>query len=135
MKFAFWRTVADCLVEFFDVKQDEASAMVERLLGKIVEDGGNKSDRDLIYHSEPIHVASDLMGREPIRDGAFYERYRRIQGRNLKIKRGRALSQVDARIFDFASLPAGGSKRLTASVASEKSTSRSLHATRMASTR
>jgi hypothetical protein len=96
---AFWNTTADCLVEFFDIDREEALATLSRLRAKLAEiDNGSKTDRNLIYHSEPIHIASDLVGREPVRDELFYETYRRIQERNLKLKMSRRLLQVDKSI-------------------------------------
>jgi hypothetical protein len=90
---AFWKTVSDCLVEFFDVEDKKASAMVLDLRAKIEEEstGLKKADRDLIYHSEPIHIASDLVGKEPKRDTEFYKKYQSIQKRNLKHERARTL--------------------------------------------
>ncbi len=121
VKFAFWKTVSDCLIEFFGLQEEEASAMVSRLRGKIAEvDRASKSDGDLIYHSEPIHVASDLMGREPARDRVFYDRYRRIQRENLKTHRRKTLLQVSEEIL---ALPSGEeAKRLAAPLSAKKLT-------------
>jgi hypothetical protein len=81
---AFWNTVTDCLVEFFSLEREQAAAMVRSLLARLADDSASKSERNLIYHSEPIHIASDLVAREPVRDAGFDEKYRRIQDRNLK---------------------------------------------------
>ena len=92
MIFAFWKTVADCLVEFFDMEPQQASELVLGLHSKTAKEPGWKSGKNPIYHSEPIHIAADLAGREPNRDSAFYANYRRIQQRNLK--RSRAMPLV-----------------------------------------
>lgn len=94
MTFAFWKTVADCLVEFFDMDPQRASELVLGLYDRTVKeiDAPKKSGRDSIYHAEPIHIAADLAGREPDRNALFYTNYRRIQNRNLKRLRGMSIS-------------------------------------------
>jgi hypothetical protein len=100
MRTAFWKTVTDCLVEFYGEGQQEASARVSELRSRLSaeeEVASRKRNRlsDQIYHSEPIHIAADLTGKEPVRHDKFYARYLQIQKRNLRATAGTKPTSVE----------------------------------------
>jgi hypothetical protein len=127
-------TVDDCLVEFFDVEKERASGIVSTFRAKAERQLSDrrKSDDDLIYHSEPIHIASDLIGREPKRDSVFYKKYQSIQKRNLKLARTKThmleYSLGDATFQVRAPLPLKEKKSLVETKIGKKEASRLKHA-------
>jgi hypothetical protein len=74
----FWMVVKDCLIELYGMP-DEAAAKAVRSLWSRKPNGRRviPSARNLIYHSEPIHIASDLAGDE-IPSEALWDGYQRL---------------------------------------------------------
>ena len=84
---AYWKTVSDCLVTFFEIPEAEAIHKTATLRTRLAQDQQPRDPyKNLIYHALPIHTASDLVGQEPISNEDFYRRYRQIEDRNLKRK-------------------------------------------------
>jgi hypothetical protein len=95
--------------------------------------GRRKSDNDLIYHSEPIHIASDLVGKEPKRDPVFYKKYQTIQKQNLKLAKTKAYvveySLGDTSFQVRAPLSLKGKKPLVETKTGKKEANRLKHST------
>lgn len=87
----YWRVVEDCLVELFGMSRSEARRDVAELKAreKALPTG---MDRDMIYHDEPVNVASKWLDEQPpYKD--YGERYDRILERHYPHLRTRHLTE------------------------------------------
>ncbi len=84
----FWQVVTDCLIELYSMPEATAKARVAALF----RNSAALSDRldptqewlaELIYHAEPITLASDLAGLPLPSDETSLVRYREICARTL----------------------------------------------------
>lgn len=55
----FWKVVEVCMVELYSVGRERARAEVLRVQGKLTEAAIRQN---VVYHSEPLYIASDLAG-------------------------------------------------------------------------
>jgi hypothetical protein len=71
----YWRVVEDCLVELFGMSRSEAKGDVAEMKARLKALPPD-IDRDIIYHDEPLNVASRWVGEKPPYGdhGAQYER-------------------------------------------------------------
>jgi len=73
---AFWRTVERCLVEFFGFGESAATRRVADF--RVALDHAKLSQPQIVYHDEPINLASDLAGKSVSLDAVSAETYRKI---------------------------------------------------------
>ena len=75
----FWAIVQACLVDIFKISPARADQEIVRLNKPSARlSSGQRQKSDLIYHSQPIHVASNIaIDDEPMPAGAW-ERYDEI---------------------------------------------------------
>ena len=87
----YWRTVEDCLVELFGMSRAEARRDVAELKARLkaLPPG---VDRDIIYHDEPVNVASRWVDEKPPYQD-FGEQYNRILERHYPQLRSRRLTE------------------------------------------
>lgn len=87
----YWRVVEDSLVELHGLKRSEARNLLSELkahLRALPPD----IDRDIIYHDEPVNVASKLMDEQPPYKDVG-EQYDRILERHYPQLRTRHLTE------------------------------------------
>ena len=74
----FWEIVHACLVELYRMPDEKATDAMQRLWDRRA--NGRRvvpPARNLVYHSQPIHIAIDLAGDE-IPSEALWDGYRRL---------------------------------------------------------
>lgn len=89
LKDAYWRVVADCLVEFHDFSQMEAHRRVKELRARIESPPADPQMAklyepelaDLFYNTEPFYVAEDIAGQE-LDEEKFRLQYQAIRHRH-----------------------------------------------------
>lgn len=87
----YWRAVEDSLVEIHGLPRRDARNLVSEYranLSALPPD----IDQDIVYHDEPINVASDLVDRK-LPHEAYGEQYRRILERHAPLLRLRSVAQ------------------------------------------
>ena len=72
----YWKTVIRCLVEFFDFGEHQASDRVANF--RVELDHQKLYKPQIVYHDEPINLASDLAGKPVNLDERSAEKYRKI---------------------------------------------------------
>lgn len=88
---SYWRVVEDCLVELFGMSRAEAKRDVTEMKARLKALPPDV-DREIIYHDEPVNVASKWVDeRPPYKD--FGERYDRIVERHYPHLRARHPTQ------------------------------------------
>jgi hypothetical protein len=75
----FWKIVQACLVELYGISEEDAADRIARLTK-----GGRSFSRpgDLIYHAQPIHVASDLAEKPMPASDVFWRSYQKLLQRH-----------------------------------------------------
>jgi hypothetical protein len=63
-KNAFWAVVRDCLVEIYGFTETDA-CQKSACMRQDLENAPPGVDSDLLYHAEPLDIASDIAGRAP----------------------------------------------------------------------
>jgi hypothetical protein len=87
----YWRVVEDCLVELFGTSRSEARRDVAELKARF-KTLPPDVDRDIIYHDEPVNVASKWVGQNPPYED-YGEQYDRILDRHYPQLRTRHLTE------------------------------------------
>ncbi len=82
----YWRLVQDCLVAFYGFPAKQASASTAATRKRLRELGVKTGPSDMIYHSEPIDVASDI-AREPFPSVPdFREQYEKLKSARERLQ-------------------------------------------------
>ena len=87
----YWRVVEDCLIELHGMSRSEARRDVAELKARLKALPPD-IDRDIIYHDEPVNVASKWVD-EPPPYNDYGELYDRIRQRHAPLLRLRTLAQ------------------------------------------
>jgi hypothetical protein len=84
----FWKTVKDCLIEFYDTPPTQAKALVAQLRKQLLERGAKINyPNDLFYHAAPIDVAAHMLERAiPEYNKQFLAHYKAIKERNRPVR-------------------------------------------------